>query len=511
MRSFPFHRAVLLTGVALASAPAFAQTPPPPDSAVAPPAVAKPAGQKRIYTPTDFARFAPKTAYDMLTEIPSFTIHTVDTSDRGLGQASENVLINGQRVANKSGGAVDQLQNTPASSVERIEIVDAASLGIAGLSGQVANVILKETKKSSGQFEYNANYRPHFTKPKWYGGNVSYSGKEGPVDYTFSVKNSFGRGGIGGPVSIYDSNHVLTETRNEVYHSESSLLTFQGKFGIDGPGSSVGNLTLAYTPYWNPVHLKDTRELANGEQRARTDIQTLAGYQGDINGDYEFALGPGRLKLIGLRHWDHEPLVVTDILRFITTGEDPQGTRFSRDTHIGETVTRGEYNWITGKNNWQFSFERAYNSLDQHGQLFNLEHDGDFVEIPFPEGSGKVVETRYEAMTTFSRPLASNVDLQVAAGAEISNLDRTTDDEAARKFFRPKGSIVLGWHPDKSWDISLKLRRRVGQISFYDFPRPAQPQRRPRQCRQSRAGPTAELGDRDRFRTRPRQMGQDQP
>ncbi|HEY6047535.1 MAG TPA: TonB-dependent receptor, partial [Sphingomicrobium sp.] len=42
------------------------------------------------------------------------------------------------------------------------------------------------------------------------------------------------------------------------------------------------------------------------------------------------------------------------------------------------------------------------------------------------------------------------------------------------KFFRPKGSVVFGWHPNKSWDVSLKLRRRVGQISFYDFL--AQPQ-----------------------------------
>ena len=51
----------------------------------------------------------------------------------------------------------------------------------------------------------------------------------------------------------------------------------------------------------------------------------------------------------------------------------------------------------------------------------------------------------------------------------MSNLDRTTDDQPARKFFRPKGSVVFGWHPDKTWDISLKLRRRVGQISFFDF------------------------------------------
>ena len=34
----------------------------------------------------------------------------------------------------------------------------------------------------------------------------------------------------------------------------------QAKFGLDGPGSSVGNLTLAYTPYWNPVYIRDRRD-----------------------------------------------------------------------------------------------------------------------------------------------------------------------------------------------------------------------------------------------------------
>src|SRR3954447_8427787 len=129
-------RLSLLASVALVAAvPALAQ-----------PAVSQ-AESKRVYLPSDFARFAPKTAYDMLAQVPSFTIRTPDTSERGLGQASENVLINGQRIANKSGGAVDQLHRTSATSVQRIEIVDAATLGIAGLSGQVANVILSATAK----------------------------------------------------------------------------------------------------------------------------------------------------------------------------------------------------------------------------------------------------------------------------------------------------------------------------------------------------------------------------
>lgn len=457
-------RALLLLGTGLCLAhPALAQT-------AAPQAATQ---NKRVYTAADFARFAPKTAYDMLVQVPSFTIRSA-SQERGLGQASENVLINGQRIANKSGGAIDQLQRTSADSVDRIEIVEAASLGIAGLSGQVANVILKAVTKSSGQFEYNPNFRAHYAEPSIYAGSISYSNKAGPLDYTLSVKNNPGRGAFGGPIRIFDSNHVLTERRFETYHSEYENPVFQTKLGLDGPGSSVGNLTLGYAPYWAPVDRRDRRVLVTGETRHRTNVEKLAGYYADINGDYEFALGPGRLKLIGLRHWDHEPLLTTQILHFDSSGADSIGTRFSRDTHIGETIGRGEYHWKTGKNDWQLTFERAFNSLDQKGRLFQLDADDNFVEVPFPEGTGKVTEVRYESIATLSRPLTPKLDLQVAAGGEISHLDRVDDDQPARKFFRPKGSVTLGWRPSQGWDLSLKLRRRVGQISFYDFL--AQPQ-----------------------------------
>ena len=465
------RRSWLLCGAAFAiPVPVLAQSPPPAtDPNVAPAPVAVPIAAKRVYTAADFARFAPKTAYDMLVQVPSFTIHFADESQRGLGQASENVLINGERIANKSGGAAVQLQRTPAANVERIEIADAASLGIAGLSGQVANVVLKQVTKPSGQFEWNPSFRAHYAKPEFLAGLLSYSGKTGPVTYTLSVENQPGRGAFGGPIWIYDRDHNLIETRTEIYHSEYERANIQGKFGLDGPGSSVGNLTLAYTPYWNPGSRKDTRvSVTTGDTSARTIGVKLNGYYADINGDYEFAAGPGRLKLIGLRHWEHAPEVDTSVTTF-GSGDPAVGTRFSRDVHVGETIGRGEYRWKTGKNDWQLTFERAFNSLDQKGGLFDLDPTGEFVEVPFPQGSGKVTEVRYESIATLSRPLTSKLDLQVAAGGELSWLDLVDDDLPARKFFRPKGEINFGWHPSKTWDISLKLRRRVGQIDFYDF------------------------------------------
>ena len=429
------------------------------------PAPAAPA--KQSYVPADFARFAPKTAYDMLRQVPGFTIRTAD-QERGLGQASENVLVNGQRSTNKSGGATDELRRIPAGDVERIDIVDAASLGIAGLAGQVANVIVKAERKASGQFEWAPNFRAHFTKPQWFGGSISYSGKTGPVEFTLSLRNDWGRGGFGGPIDIFNAASVRTEVRDETYQSEFEHPILQGKFGLDGPGSSAGNLTLAYGPYWNPTRIHDRRTRLDGDHRRRTTITKVDGYTTEVNGDYQFALGPGRLKLIGLKKFDHEPVVTTQVLSF-DSGAPSTGIRLSRDGRIGETVGRAEYGWKTGRNDWQISVERAFNSLDQRGRLYELSPAGEFVEVDFANGSGRVEEVRYEAIGTLSRPLSPKLDLQVAAGAEVSELARIDGDLEPRKFFRPKGSVTLGWRPAPGWDLSVKLRRRVGQISFYDF------------------------------------------
>lgn len=447
--------ALFLAGTALLPWSAAAQTAPAAATA------------KQVHAPADFARFAPKTAYDMLVQVPGFTIREAD-QERGLGQASENVLINGERIANKTGGAIAELQRIAFANVERIEIVDASSLGIAGLAGQVANIILKDARKAGGQFEWRPDFRAHYSRPNLFRGNISYTGKTGGIDYTLSLEDQAGRGAIGGPEHFYAADGSLIERREEVFHQESDTVTAKLRLAFDGPGTAKGNLTLGYSPYWNPVYDYEQRFRADGNDGTRLRLQKLDGWMYDINADYEFAFGPGRLKVIGLRHFDHEPIVSTQVDSF-ASGAPDQGTRFTRDSHVTETIARGEYRWKMGKNDLEVSLERAVNGLDQRGALATLDPQGDFVPVPFPGGSGIVREVRYEGMATLSRPLGSGFNLQFAAGGETSTLERVDGDLAPRRFFRPKGSLTLGWQPDKNWDLSLKLRRRVGQISFYDF------------------------------------------
>ncbi|WP_162789307.1 MULTISPECIES: TonB-dependent receptor plug domain-containing protein [Sphingomonas] len=422
---------------------------------------------KTTFVPADFARFAPRTALDMLQQVPGFTIREAD-QDRGLGQASENVLLNGQRVANKSGGAIAELGKINAADVERIDIVDAAQLGIAGLTGQVANVVVKANRKSHGQFAWRPDVRAHYAHPRYDSGSISYNDRIGPVEYTLAVNGDSGRGAYGGPVIITDASGQVIERRHETLWSDFTGPKFSLTTKLDGPGSSVGNLILFYQPYWSRYEIADRRIRLDGDDRARVTRSKRPGYITEANGDYTFALGPGRLKLIGLKHFEHEPTVTTQVTSY-DSGQPSDGVRFSRDVRIKETVGRGEYDWKMGRNTLQVSFERADNSLAQVGRLFTLDPTGAFNEQPLPDGTGTVRERRYESLVTFGRALSPKLDLQVVGGAEVSHLELLGSNLPARKFFRPKGSITLGWRPTKAWDISLKLNRKVGQISFYDF------------------------------------------
>ena len=77
--------------------------------------------QAQVYEPAFFTRFAPKTAADMVGNIPGFQISRQD-DERGFGQASQNVLINGRRVSGKSNDAGTALGRIAADTVVRSEI-----------------------------------------------------------------------------------------------------------------------------------------------------------------------------------------------------------------------------------------------------------------------------------------------------------------------------------------------------------------------------------------------------
>ena len=438
------------------------------DPAVAPaPQPVSDASAKRVYLPADFARFAPQTAYDMLTQVPGFTIKSAE-QERGLGQASENVLINGERIANKSGGAIDELRKVPAANVERIEIVDAASLGIAGLVGQVANVIVKAERRQ-GPVRMESRFPRAFrARPTCSAGRSAIRAERTGSIIRCRSRSDRARRRFGGPVLITDGTGALIEraTRSimpkATSHGQGQARLPRSRIG-QGQSDAVGDALLG------AVNITATAACGPTATTAAGDPNRLDGFFYDISGDYDFRLGPGAAqadRAAAFRSRADRP----DADHRFDSGAPDTGILFGRNSYIGETVGRAEYAWKSRQ-------ERAGSCRSSAPTIRSTSavrwptcrRPAPSSRCRFPGGSGKVEETRYEGTATLSRPLGPKLDLQVVLGAEQSTLARVDGNLAPRKFFRPKGSISLGWRPSPGWDASLKLRRRVGQISFYDF------------------------------------------
>jgi hypothetical protein len=118
---------------------------------------------------------------------------------------------------------------------------------------------------------------------------------------------------------------------------------------------------------------------------------------------------------------------------------------------------------------WQVSAEAAFNSLDTASELGRLRPDGSVEPIPFPGSAARVEEARYEGILSYGRSLSPKFNFQLAAGAEYSQLSQVGGGGITRDFVRPKGQLTAAWTPNPNTTLNLRLQRRVGQISFFDF------------------------------------------
>ena len=467
----PIHWCVALLMAGTASA-AFAQDAPPegPEGDGAPSAnVADGTGQGRgtVYEPAYFEQFAPRNALDMVARIPGFVITQERGSARGLGQASQNVLINGERLSSKSDSARDQLQRIPASDVVRIEIVDGTVLDIPGLTGQVANVVI-ERAGSSGQFRYTAGFRAYNAKPQLYGGEISLTGSSGKLDYTVALSNGNQRFGADGDVLITDGRGQLIETQATKFSGGFDNPQLSTRFTYKFSNSVLANLNLKYG---EDFFFEETPELAvplDGPRRSRLAEARERGPEYEIGGDIEFPLGPGKMKLIALERFERDEFR-NSVVDSFDDGSLTRGNRFTQTNGIGERIGRFEYGWRMFAADWQLAGEAAFNRLDRASGLFRLSPEGEFVIVPFPAGTGGVTEDRYEAILSVSKQVTRTIALQATAGGEYSRIEQTGVAANSRSFQRPKGSLSLAWTPSGNFDASVKVTRKVGQLSFGDF------------------------------------------
>jgi len=442
-------------------------------AAIATPAIAQQAaqsaGQAQIYEPGFFTRFAPKTAADMVGNIPGFTITGNDDNARGFGQAKQNVLINGRRVSGKANDAATALGRISAESVVRIEIVDGAALNIPGLSGQVANVIAK-VDDFSGNWNWNPEFRENL-QPSWFRGAVSANGKtENGWSWSAELGAFEFHNGHDGPGIISNGSGVITETRREGFNGGGEEPSLAATLTYESPDAAIANFNIALQSF-NFVGREDSfRNPVSAPSSARFSNIGEDERNGEFGADYEFDLGPGRLKVIALQRYEEEDEGVT-VESYDAAGAfiADSGVRVRERGESGESIVRGEYGFSAFDGDVQWAAEGAFNFLDVSTDIGERQPDGSYLMAPLPEGTARVEERRAETNLTYSRKLDDAWSMQSSLGVEYSELLQTGVNPKTREFVRPKGFVSVAWKPVDDFDLSIKGERKVGQLDFGDF------------------------------------------
>jgi len=397
------------------ASPAFAQTTlPAPES----PEAAFNSDEIEVYTPDYFTQFVPQTAADMVARLPGFEIRGGGGDERGFGQASLNILINSRRPSSKSSGANQILGRIPASNVERIEIVDGASLNIPGLSGQVANIIAK-TGELSGSWEYAIRWEEG-SQPQLGDGEINVSGKRGNLEAVASL--DFGQ-------------FIFTEDGDETFFDgdDNVIQDRQEKTGFNTqrPRANV-NLTL----------LRDNGHIANlnlsGERR-NTNISVFESFDDQTN--------PA---LSG----DSEEL----------NGSDRDTYEISGDYSLSAPLIGrdGQLKFIALHRGVNFDFQSQF--------LFNNGDTGESNTLFLREDEEREYIGRVEYRNlSRSWALSDKTNIQASVGAEFSVIDVPTSGEDSRSFFRPKGLLSASHKLNESWTVRGQVERKVGQLNFGTF------------------------------------------
>lgn len=429
--------------------------------------------ERDVYPAAFFNVYVPRTARDMVVRIPGFQIQSGDTGRRGLGQGDANILINGERLTGKA-DPFSQLDQLLASSVIEIRIREGATLSIPGLTGQVADVIVKKSVKLQGTWEWNPQFRKRM-EPNLLNGEINFNGEAdvlGGVAYAVTLRDNASRSGALAFETLRDPSGQLIETHDENIKNAVAAPGIAVNLGwVPAPGHKA-NLNAEYFLF---NYNRSAPAVRTPVTVAGSDLLTVSRTSEDewnleVDGDYEFPLLSGQMKLTGVFDRESSP-TANSFARFSPQTGFLGASRFEQVAEELETIGRAEYSWspLEGQD-WQVAIEGAYNELDVDQQLFTKSPGGNFLADPM---TGFIVsEDRAETTLTHSRPLGPKWDLQGAVGVEYSRLMQSRTGallSEAREFVRPKGFVSANYKASDTFDIRTRLAREVGQLNFFDF------------------------------------------
>lgn len=434
-----------------------------------------PARSNRViaYEPAFFAPYAPRTALDVVSRVPGFTLETGNADVRGFAGAAGNVVINGSRPSSKAEGLQTVLSRIPASSVIRVEVGPGDLYGSDySAKSQVLNLILSATGGTEANLTLGAK--------RLYSGyiNIDASGsvqwKRGPSTINLSA-------GTGRDRQIEEGHDYIDalpsgsrlETRRKIntYFTKDPYLS--GSWAIERAQDRAFRLNVRWQPSTFDLEQRNRVTPALGAPHDDSLYQRYRTPVFEIGGDVTRPLAGGAIKLVALatrRKRDNFDAYVARNDVLANTPSVVGGFEQRQKASLAETLAK--VSW-TRSNLAGFSVElggeAALNKLDNSTRFAIVDENGLRVPIPLPISDAQVEEKRGELTLNVGRNLAPALRIDGGVAYEFSRLQVTGDAEARRSLQFLKPTLSLDWRPKGGWHARVSARRTVAQLNFYDF------------------------------------------
>ena len=420
-----------------------------------------------------FIAYSPVTALDMVQRVPGFSLNAGDTSRRGLGDSFGNLLINGQRPANKSQTLEVALQRIRAGDVERIELIQEAQpdYDMRG-HARLVNVITREGTGNSGSW----NGRLEMTSSGRIGpqGEVSYTTNTGGLEMTFGLYGHvYGRkihrryavaDAAGNPIE-FQQDH---DQRNWEVLRPSVALNWQindsSSLRVDAQTERWEWRRRQFNFVYGPDGLGGT--LTGLEEGNTNNSGNIHSASATYNRDLTDTLSSQTILLVTREDW-------TDAPAPFATYDPVTGFRgatiVEAQGEYEETALRQTLSWNpSDRHALEFGAETAINVRDA-GLALSSDDGTTVTPIDLPVANTRVEENRTELFASHVWTINSALSLETGLRYESSEIIQTGDANQTRTFNYAKPNFTLNWRQDDQNRIRFTARRDVAQLQFGKF------------------------------------------
>jgi hypothetical protein len=411
-----------------------------------------------VFTPDFFAAQRPNTALDMVDRVPGFSTDD-GAGTRGFEGAVGNILINNNRPASKNDAGTDVLERTPASQVDRIELIRGGAPGI-DMQGYsvVVNVILKTAASRQSIVTWDAKLFDG--GHDIYGGSYQFTAKSGERSWSVLLSDS---------TEMSDSNGVGRNIRRD---GTGAVLRDEA-FANDGWGGG----TSARVNYSGPLAGGKLEATAQYGVEDWEEWQRISSPTALRRSDYAEDEKSGELGLTWIRplkpRWTLETRVIHQFDTFdeVATGSETENgvsepeQRFTAEGDSSESILRALVRHErTAALTLEAGGEVAYNMLDVQ-QAYTEGR----APVALPSASVKVEELRGEAFTKATWRVNPKLTLEGGLRLETSTIKQSGDASNKESFFYAKPRFQATWTPKANHQVRVRFERELGQLDFGDF------------------------------------------